>query len=501
MKKINSILLILFLLFISAKFYSQRTTNGSAVVDSLAGFNYLGAKEHADEMKTEKEKLFFMNHAKRTYKIAKYNLYPQKSQNGYSSNAKGIDASTYQGPQPAGCTNIDFESGNTSGWTVFGDNSIVAAGTDPYGGFPKVYPGGNYSLKLNDNNTSGSKTTFSASATRVIPVTASNSQFQLHFAFCILNFPHPANAAAIFKIYFLNASNTTVSCPQFSCYYATPPGTLVGMPAGVAQTSSVTGQNIGAQVYPVTYVPWQTVSMDLTPYIGQNLTAVIVCDWCLYNYDWGYCYIDADCAPVTPTTAAVCPGGQLCGPSGMSGYTWTPPSGPVVTTSCITTGPVGTYTLAYTPFATCGPSIQTNTYQVLAKPIAAFTTTNSCNSFTITNTGTGPPAVQSYSFAGPSPPATFTTTSATSPVTFLTAGNYTITQTITNSAGCSTTVQAVVVVPAGPNPAFTIPTPTQCLVGNSYVFTAVQPATTHTYNFNPVVGSPPVGTTNPYGPV
>ena len=214
MKKTYPALLILFLLFASTKFYSQSNTSRTGVIDSLAGFNYNGALEHANEMKTDKEKAFFLNYAKRTYKITKYNLYPQKNTNsntdGYT--AKSGNNSTYQGPQPAGCSNIDFESGNTTGWTVTGDNAIVTSGTDPYGGFPKVYPGGTASLKLNDDNVSGSKTVFSSQATRVIPVTAANSQFQLHFAFVLLNFPHPANAAATFNVYFLNSSNTTVSC-------------------------------------------------------------------------------------------------------------------------------------------------------------------------------------------------------------------------------------------------------------------------------------------------
>src|SRR3954471_22098295 len=134
MKRTNPTLLILFLLFASTRFYSQKNVNGSAITDSLQGFNYKGAMEHANEMHTDKEKAFFLNHAKRTYKIAKYNLYPQKNTNTGNSAAKGIDGSTYQGPQPAGCANIDFESQNTSNWTVTGDNAIVTGGTDPYGG-------------------------------------------------------------------------------------------------------------------------------------------------------------------------------------------------------------------------------------------------------------------------------------------------------------------------------------------------------------------------------
>lgn len=470
-------------------------------IDSLAGFDFVGAQEHASHMKTAVEKYKFMEHAKRTYVYSKFHA----QQNALVVNAdgsvsKGIGNNTIlQGPQPAGCNNIDFESGNTSGWTVTGDNQIqtTAMGNDPFGGFPKVKPGGNFSLRLNDNNISG-KVNFTASATRVIPVTAINNQFQLHFAFCILNFPHPGNAAAIFKIQFLNAANQPLSCPSFSCYYANPPGAFVGMPPGTTQTSPLNGVNIGNQSYPVTYVPWQTIAMDLSPYNGQNITVRIDCNWCIYNYDWGYCYIDADCMSATPS-ATVCPG-QLCGPAGMQSYTWTPPAGPVVTNSCISAMAPGTYTCDYTPFAACAATVKTATYLVTPPPASGFTSANACTSYTFTNTGAAAPAVQTFSFVGPGAPASYTTTNATSTVVFPSSATYTVYQNVAIGT-CNSTTSMVVTPPPPPDPAFTTPTYTQCLNGNSFTFNAIQATGTHTYDFNPVVGAPANGNTNNYGPV
>jgi len=57
MKRLNPTFFILFLLFISVKFYSQ---SKSGITDSLAGFNFKGAMEHANEMKTDKEKALFL---------------------------------------------------------------------------------------------------------------------------------------------------------------------------------------------------------------------------------------------------------------------------------------------------------------------------------------------------------------------------------------------------------------------------------------------------------
>jgi len=134
-------------------------------------------------------------------------------------------------------------------------------------------------------------------------------------------------------------------------------------------------------------------------------------------------------------------------------------------------------------------------------PIATFTSANACTTFSFTNTGTGPPAVQTYSFIGAGPPPSFTTTATTTVVNFPPSTTYTVVHTVTNAAGCTASVQSVINVPAGPNPAFTTPTYTQCLTGNSFVFTATQAAGTHTFGFNPVVVAPPTGNTSPYGPV
>jgi gliding motility-associated-like protein len=370
--------------------FSQNKKN-----DSLAGFDVAGALEHASHLKTSTEKNFFLEHAKRTYKIKKYNLYPVPNNSGAISNSKppvgGIGV--LQGPQPVGCANVDFEQGNTATWNVQGDFTVMNGGTDPYGGFPCVYPGGTTSLKLNDDNVSGTKTTFSASATRTIAVTNANNQFQLHFAFCLLNFPHPGNFAATFKVEFFNSSNNQLlACPNFSCYYANPPGQFFGMPTSVVQTSPVQGINIGNQQYPVSYVPWQNVSIDLSAYNGQTITAKIECNWCAFDYDWGYCYIDADCAPLINATPINQCAGTLCGPPGMATYTWTPPpgGGAVQTTSCITATTPGTYVCTVTSFVTCLLA-QTYTYVIYPAPVPAFTSNTVClGSITNVNSNSSP---------------------------------------------------------------------------------------------------------------
>ncbi|MGZ4037065.1 MAG: T9SS type B sorting domain-containing protein, partial [Bacteroidia bacterium] len=378
---------------------------------------------------------------------------------------------TAQGPQPLGCQNIDFEGGDTSTWSVIGDFQVMSGGTDPYGGFPRVYPGGTNSLRLNDDNITLSgpnkKVNFKASATRIIPVTNINNQFQLHFAFCILNYPHPANAAALFQVRFYDQFNNVLTCPTYSCYYSNPPapGSFSGLPPGVAQTSPITGKNIGLQTYPVTYVPWQTVSMDLSAYNGTNVKVVIDCNWCIYNYDWGYCYIDADCGSNTFLPSGVACGGSLCGPPGMASYTWTPPAGAATTNSCITaTGP-GIYTLQCTPFLVCSP---VKTYTVFAgnnPPTITVTPqqptcTNSISTATATTSGAN--TASGYTLTWAPPPSTVTPITMGSIGSGLVPGMNTITVTDVNGCQGSTTFSMNAPPPI---PSFSIQAPFGTVVG------------------------------------
>ncbi len=286
----------------------------------------------------------------------------------------------------------------------------------------------------------------------------------MHFAFAILNFPHPSNAAAVFKIEFFNAANVKLACPTFTCYYANPPGQFFGMPASVVQTSSVTGKNIGNQVFPVTYVNWQTIAMDLSPYNGQNITVKITCNWCLYNYDWGYCYIDADCAApnFVPTNNPCGAMPQLLtGPIGMASYTWTPPVGPVVVTNTINALVPGVYTLQCTPFTTCA-SLQTYTFSVGGLPptanfISAPACINTATGFTSTSTPGGS-AITSYTWDFGDASAAVTGTNTVQNHTYTSGGPKPVKLIVVNAAGCRDSITINVTPVPSPIAAFSYTT-------------------------------------------
>ncbi len=142
--------------------------------DSLSGFNE--ASVFADAMKqgfSEEDVQRYLHLRKQLYIKNKYGITP-------GSNAK-TGLPTVQAP----CTNIDFETGNTSGWTTSGDVVITSgAGNDPYGGFPVVAPGGNFSVKL--GNATNPTTSI---AKQTFLVSAANAYFV--FKVCDGNFKFP----------------------------------------------------------------------------------------------------------------------------------------------------------------------------------------------------------------------------------------------------------------------------------------------------------------------
>ena len=258
----------------------------------------------------------------------------------------------------------------------------------------------------------------------------------------MLNFPHQAFQAAKFNIKFFDANNNLLACPQFQVYYATPGG-AVGI-NNFQQTPGTPGVNIGGQHFPVSYAPWQTVGLDLSAYMGQTISMQIECDWCIYNYDWAYCYIDADCYGTYNAGAAACGNMpfNLCGPMGMQNYTWTIPGGSQSFSSCVTALSPGIYTLQTSPYNTCGPVVFTYTYDIQPRPTAAFVSTvTPCTgsvNFQSTSLNNGGPAITStqWQWMDASPNGTGTAQTHT----FNTPGTHSVQLVVTGATGCKDSI-------------------------------------------------------------
>lgn len=339
---------IYLVLFLSISTYAQKPNN-----DSLADFDYLHFNEHLSELKDNASKENYLQTVQRNFIKRKYNLVSEKI-----FESSSVATST--------CGNIDFEDGSTAGWTITGDFKVMSAGLDPFGNFPVVCPGGNFSLRLNDNNTSCSnpnkKVNFKASAINTLLITSSNSTVKVNFAGATLAFPHPQTAAAYIKIEFLDINNNPISVPTFSTMYTSPPNSVTATSPITYSNSTLQGAQICSSVgnYPVAYMPWQTQLFNLSSYIGQTVKIKLIADWCLYDYDWAYAYFDVCCDSTCPiiksptifntVTKNICTNSTLnttlCSSTGTNiNYNWYNSMGPMATGSCVTVNSQDSYTL------------------------------------------------------------------------------------------------------------------------------------------------------------
>lgn len=188
------------------------------------------------------------------------------------------------------CQNLDFESGDFTGWELSRPNAAVitsGSGTDTYGGFPVVAPGGSYSAKLGDtarNNNILSRLDFQ------LDVTPENTFFAYRFAFVLEDAPsdesllltgYPEMSFRVFR----DREFGVVQCSSLGFRAYNTPG-----------MKKVAGQNIH-------YLPWTTYILDLSRFIGQRVTIEVDIEKGTYldannnrHYLFAYGYFDSFCS-------------------------------------------------------------------------------------------------------------------------------------------------------------------------------------------------------------
>lgn len=351
----------------------------------------------------------------------------------------------------AQCNNIGFEDGNTNGWTLSGDAVLVSAGNDYYGGFPVSAPGGNFSLRLGNDVTDNLST-----ATKTITVTATNAFLTYSYAMVLLDFNHTQADAATVSIDVLDQGGNVIPC-TFYQVYAAPGG-----PGGFQQSPNQGPQAGSGTMFPVSYLPWTRATIDLTGYIGQNVTLRVRNDWCVYNVDWGYCYIDAECSDMELTEEPNCVANQttIVAPDGFVAYAWTGPgivSG--ANSNIVTVNQTGTYTLTATTNTGCQivltrdvlnlPEYQTAGFRFsdatcLANAATPIQFTDESTLFSYGTT------TYEYDFGDGSPFSNL----ASPTHTYSAPGDYDVTLTITHSDGCVDATTRRVLVTINPTANF-----------------------------------------------
>ncbi|MBA2611773.1 MAG: gliding motility-associated C-terminal domain-containing protein [Bacteroidetes bacterium] len=483
--------------------------------DSLAGFEEEAARNSAiSEGFLGQEFKIRMYQLKRAYVNSKFNLTPQKylkNPFNYANRPSAVPA----------CVNEDFEgstaanittSNQINGWTVVGGsnstgNSCNLLGCCPNppsesalinctaGGFIDPTIGGTYPIYSVFGTTPNSGNSVNPTipnmyGTNVIRinnnindysieklsktflVTSSNALFQFAFL-SVFSTGHACCDAGAFQIKLTNATaNTVITCPSFSvsapsisCPSGTDAPTYFNAPSGTPYTGSGS----------IIFNKWKVSSIDLTAYIGQNITIDVISTDCDAGGHYGYVYFDAQCGPMTiigngnpfaagspsitlPTCGAA--GATIIAPGGLGPYSWAGPgvnppfTTPAFTNQTYTTNISGQYTLTMNPAGACFPIIRVITVTITPAPqVFASVAQAPCGGTVAiaSCTAAGSASVSSTIVWSPNPIAiNASTTQAT-----YTVGTGPVTVTVADAIGCTTSA-TVNINGAPPIPTLTI---------------------------------------------
>ncbi len=405
-----------------------------------------------------------------------------------SENGKiiGNGASINAGP----CTNIDFETGTMAGWvrsTGFnpltnaigccpnpnGDQTIMTGGLDPFGNFPRVWPGGgNASLRLGSTAIGGIADRIS----QTFFVTPANANFTYRYA-VVLNDPgHTVAQQPRFTSEIIDTLGNPVNCTVYS---VTAGG---GIPGFV-------NSNVTANGSVVRYKTWTDVAVDLTPNIGQNVTIRFTVYDCSPTGHFAYAYIDGLCtnfdtnvADTTCANVAI----QICAPNGFSTTTWNGPGVVNNPNQCINITQPGTYSCTTLLVPGCPGPTFVHTLTLLPSPIVDFTATPAaiCSpqytfNGSLNISGGSITSYQWYFGDGNTATGSLNQTH-----TYAAAGTYSVKLKAISNRGCADSLIRIVTI--APTPVIAFSPPSNCIntVTQFTNFTTISPGSVTGYTWN-----------------
>jgi gliding motility-associated-like protein len=358
--------------------------------------------------------------------------------------------SSYLVQSQSACTNSDFELGNFNGWNgelgsccpistssstiISGRHTIMTGtGTDPNtcNNVTYVAPGGTYSARLGNSNVGRE----AEKLTYTIPVVdASNALFIYKYAVVLQDPNHTAVDQPRFELKILNASGQVID-PVCGYYLVVADDNIPGF------------QNCGG----VVYKNWTTVGIDLTPYIGQQISMVFATGDCDRGGHYGYAYLDAYCTALRINTN-FCAGSNVITLSAPIGFTYLWSNG--ATTQNITiNNPIIGQTVSCQLTSVTGCRVSLTSVLQPAPPIPDFNLSlqNNCTTgANFTNLSTTSPGTDLTSISFLWNFGDGQTSTSVSPIhVYANPGSYDVTLTVTNSIGCvdSITKQITVVAP------------------------------------------------------
>lgn len=348
--------------------------------------------------------------------------------------------------QQNSCPNVDLSQGNFTNWdgytgsyyspgTTFGivngrHSIITQQGTDPNtcNQLPFIPAGHTKSIKLGNPGTGAQAEQLIYS----IQVTPQSSLFIYKYAVVLENPGHIPTQQPKFETKILNSLGMPIGggCGTYTVY------------GGQA------GQNF-QQCGSRTWLPWTTVGLDLTPYMGQTVQIQFTTWDCAQGAHFGYAYLAAECLPLS-IDVNYCGGNQpliLTAPPGFQSYVWQPGnlSGQQVTIN--NPGINQTYTCTMTTYSnqgTCAVDLSVQASPTLVQ--SNFTYTAGCQNSPITfqatsTVSTNTPNVNlsfQWNFGNATPAST---TGNTPNAFFNNPGNQLVELITSSSNGCSDTIQ------------------------------------------------------------
>jgi len=508
-------LLCLLLISESSPVFSQQASLISTRYyqgDSLQGFDFKncglemqqsGLQQKMNRLEAEQ----FLETKQRLFVQKKYHQKNWIQSEACNATHNSAGRSILPNPLAVGCNNLDFESGDFTGWygstgfnpgsatpliTAFNppgffypagmvdgaENSCNAhtivnasAGNDPYGGFPMVYPGGgNYSVRLGGEKANvygpsyglpcnsgyhdpGRLFAQTTTAGGSGDVYSGGEKISNSFVVTKANALFTYNYAVVLQ----DGGHPNGDQPYFEVSVLDSANNVIPCLQYYQQCTIGTpppGYFKSTVRDSVFYCPWQSNSFDLSAYIGKAVTIIFTAAGCDQGGHFGYAYVDGSCGPkeLTINATSLCVGNTavISSPPTCPGTTflWSEiPSGSGIisglTGSSITVNQSGHYEVTIT-HGTCSYKIDT-TITFYPYPILtpASVSNSSCNG---ANNGTA-----SVTVSGTPLPVTYTWSPApgggqgTAHVTGLGPGSYTV--TVSNSGGCSTSTVVSITQP------------------------------------------------------
>lgn len=362
------------------------------------------------------------------------------------------------------CPNSDFSMNNFTNWqgrtgTCCPINTptlgIVAtrhtimtgAGTDPNTGnqLPVVCPGYTFSARLGNQAVSYPAMAEALSYQITVQADSSNALFFYNYAVVLEDPSHTASEQPRFELVVRDQFGNIIPCTS---YLVSASGNMPGW------------QNNGTR----RWKPWESVGVDLSPFIGQTVTIEMRTGDCSLGGHYGYAYIVAECRPMK-LKVAYCYGNNtavVTAPPGFASYQWSDGS-TSQTTSVTNPVPGQTLTCQLVSVSGCTAQLVAELYQTIITP--DFTADILCSNVQFsdsTNFQYGVADTYTWDFGDGN-----TSTQQHPNHTYATGGTYTVKLVAQSDNGCKDSIIKQITLDDVPDAVFTAPQ----VCGDSWSFT------------------------------